>query len=165
MRYRDRVSNMVKDCLNSSRGFSLLEVTIALLLLASGLLAAGQLIFAAASSGSLARSKTVAAVAAQERIERLSALYDQNPSANELATGDHGPQQSITVNPIDGKPLNVFNVYWSISEISDPRPGIKINARLARVTVVPIRVGGAENKHVLLNKVLSVSSILSGRMP
>jgi prepilin-type N-terminal cleavage/methylation domain-containing protein len=156
---------MAKDCLNKSQGFSLLEVTIALMLLASGLLAAGQLIFAATGSGSLARSKFVAAVAAQDKIERLSALYAQNPFADELTIGDHGPQQSVIANPLDGNALNIFNIYWNISEISDPRPGNPINARLARVRVIPIRSEGAENKQALFNKIVSVSSVFSPKVP
>jgi len=128
-------------------------------------LAAGQLIYAAASSGSLARSKFTAAVAAQDKLEQLSALYAQNPLASELMIGDHGPQQSETTNPLDGNALNSFNVYWNINEIADPRPGNKINAKLARVTVIPIRSGGTENRQTRLNKILSVSSVFSLKMP
>jgi prepilin-type N-terminal cleavage/methylation domain-containing protein len=156
---------MSKNCLTKSQGFSLLEVMIALILLVSGVLAAGQLIYAAVSSGSLARSKFTAAVAAQDELERLSALYAQNPFANELTIGDHGPQQSGITNPLDGNSLNNFNIYWSISEIADPRPGNKINAKRARIMVIPIRSGGIENRQALLNKIVSVSSVLSLKMP
>ena len=156
---------MPKDCLNKSQGFSLLEVMIALMLLTSGLLAAGQLIYAATASGSLARSKFAAAVAAQDKLELLSALYAQNPFADELTIGDHGPQQVIITNPVDGNALNIFNIYWNISEISDPRPGSKINARAARVMAIPIHSGGAENKQARLNKIVSISSIFSPKVP
>jgi prepilin-type N-terminal cleavage/methylation domain-containing protein len=156
---------MSKDCLTKSQGFSLLEVLIALMLLASAVLAAGQLIYSAAGSGSLARSKFTATVAAQDKLEQLSALYAQNPLANDLAIGDHGPQQSGTINPLDGTVLNNFNIYWNMSEITDPRPGIKINARQARVTVIPIRIGGTENRQPFLNKIISVCSVFSPKMP
>ena len=156
---------MPKDCSNKIQGFSLIEMMMALILLSSGLLTAGQLIYASAGSGSLARSKFAAAIAAQDQMERLSALYAQNPLADDLAIGDHGPRQSMVANPLDGNALNIFNIYWNIGEMSDPRPGIKIKARLARVKIIPIRSGGAENRQVRLNKIVSVSSVLSQRAP
>jgi prepilin-type N-terminal cleavage/methylation domain-containing protein len=140
------------------QGFSLIEMTMALLLLSSGILAAGQLIYAAVSSGSLARSKMTAAIAAQDKIEYLSALYAQNPIANELTAGDHGPQQANVINPIDGSALNNFNVTWNISEVEDPRPGKTINSKRVRVVIIP------QNKLVRFNKVLQVTAILSPKM-
>ena len=72
-------------------GFTLIEMMIALLILSIGLLATGQLIFAALSSSSLARSKGNAALAAHYKLEFLGDLCRRNPDAFELSPGNHYP--------------------------------------------------------------------------
>jgi prepilin-type N-terminal cleavage/methylation domain-containing protein len=145
------------------QGFTLIEVMMALILLTAGLLAAGQLIFATVASDSLARAKTTAAIAAQDKIEYLFALYVRNPLANELTIGDHGPQPVVIVNPLDGADLNRYNISWNIGMVPDPRPGKSIDARIARITVTPIESGGAANRQVRLNKILNVTTVFSPR--
>jgi prepilin-type N-terminal cleavage/methylation domain-containing protein len=146
-------------------GFSLIEIMIALIILTYGLLAAGQLMYVTASAGSLARSKGTAALAAQDKLEFLADLYRQNPSASDLAVGDHGPEQVRIVNPVNGTTLNCYGVSWNVSSISDPRPGKALPARRVRVTVIPIQSGGAANKRAFLNKIINVTSIFSPRTP
>ena len=72
------------------RGFSLIEMMLALIILTFGLLTVGQLLYVVASSSSLARSQGTAAIAAQGVLESLASLYSQNPSAADLAIGAHG---------------------------------------------------------------------------
>lgn len=146
---------MRTDPLKKAHGFSLIEMMMALLLLTAVLLTAGQLIYATASSGSLARAKMTAAMAARDKIERLSSLYAHNPFANEFTIGDHGPQQIEIVNPLTGTALDKYNVFWTISKISDPRPGKKINALVARITIVP------QTRQIRFNKILNVTAVLS----
>ncbi len=141
--------------MNKMQGFSLIEMMLALTILTAGLLAAGQLIYAAASSGSLARSKMTAAMAARDKIERLSALYAQNPFADEFIIGDHGPNMVEIINPLNKTALNRYNVFWNISEVSDPRPGVKVNARVARITVVP------QTRLIRFNKIISITTVFS----
>ena len=74
----------------SAEGFSLIEIMIALVILTFGLLATAQLIYISVGSGSLARSKQTASIAAQQRMEYLSDLYRLNPDAEDLAPGSHG---------------------------------------------------------------------------
>ncbi len=140
--------------MNKTQGFSLIETLIALLLLTTGLLAAGQLIYSTFGSSSLARSKMTAAIAAQDAIEQLSALYARNPLADDFASGDHGPRQAEFPNPLDETVLNRYSVVWNIREIPDPRPGKKLNARIARITIIP------EFQQTRFNKILQVSTIL-----
>ena len=144
-------------------GFTLTEMLIALLILTFGLLSAGQLMLVAMGSASLARSKGSAAVVAQDRLESLGDLYRRNQAAPELTVGDHAPVQVQVQNPADNTVLNRFNVDWNVSVVPDAR-GKTLNARLVRVTVTPINAAGDVNNRVLLNKVVSVSSIFSPRI-
>jgi len=143
------------------RGFSLIEMMISLVILTFGLLAAGQMLYTAAFSSSLARSKGIASIAAQDRLESLASLYRQDPSAVDLKLGNHGPDQAEVVNPADKSILNRYAVTWDVSLVPDPRPGTALNARLVKVTVTPALPGGASNSKPAMNKVLNVSTILS----
>jgi prepilin-type N-terminal cleavage/methylation domain-containing protein len=145
------------------RGFTVLEVLIALVVLSVGLLSAGQMLFVAASSGSLARSKGGAAIAAQNLLESLSALYQQNTSDPDLAFGNHAPRQTRILNPIDNSVLNCYSVAWNISPVPDPRPGKALEARQVSVTVTPVLSGGTTNSKPGMNKILNVSTIFSMR--
>jgi prepilin-type N-terminal cleavage/methylation domain-containing protein len=146
-------------------GFSLIEIMIALVILTFGLLATAQLIYLSVGSGSLARSKQTASIAAQQRMEYLSDLYRLNPDAEDLAPGSHGPQEDIVENPVDGKILNRYRVSWSSAGVADPRPGKAPRARLVSATIVPIRPDGSINLKPALNKTLTFSTIVSLKTP
>lgn len=145
----------------SEEGLTLLEALIAILILSFGLLAAGQLMYVAMGSASLARSKTGASVAAQNKLEFLADLYRQNPSAADLGAGSHGPQQKQVINPVDGTVLNRHNISWTVGNVPDPRAGKVLPAKLVTVTAAPIDAGGNTNNKVFLNKVVSVTAIFS----
>ncbi len=147
------------------RGFGLVEMMIALLVLIFGLLSAGHVLFVAASSGSLARSKGTAAIAAQSMLESLTGLYRQRPSTADLSLGSHGPRETEVVNPGDGSTLNRYSITWNVRSVPDPRPTRRLDARLVMVTVTPALPGGIPNSKPGLNKILSVSTILSAGMP
>jgi prepilin-type N-terminal cleavage/methylation domain-containing protein len=150
-------------CSAERQGFSLIEMMLALIILTFGLLTAGQLLYVAASSCSLARSKGTAAVAAQTVLESLSSLYSQNPLAADLALGAHGPRQTVVVNPVDGTVLNRYDVNWKVENVSDPRPGKALNARRVQATVTPVQNGGAENIRPGFNKALHIVTIFSSK--
>lgn len=142
-------------CSNKTQGFGLIEIMMALLLLTAGVLTVGQLLYSTISAGSLARSKITAAIAAQDKIERLSALYACDPLASALTIGDHGPQQVEFSNPLEGTALDRYSILWNISEVPDPRPGKMVNARIARITITP------QSQQTRFNKILSVTTVLS----
>jgi prepilin-type N-terminal cleavage/methylation domain-containing protein len=148
-------------CLNREQGFTLIEMMLALAFLTFGLLAISQLLYIAAGSASLARSKSTAGVASQNMLEFLGTAYNQNPSSIELALGSHGPRQTQVVNPTDESILNRYDVSWTVESVMDPRPGKAIKARRVRVTVTPILDSGAGNSRVGLNKILNVSTVFS----
>ncbi len=145
-------------------GFTLVEVLMALSILTFGLLAVGQLLFASLSASSLARSKSTAAIAAQNQLEYLSDLYRQRATADELLLGSHGPLQTQVVNPSTGGVLNRYSVSWVVSLLPDPRPGKTLSSRLVTVTATPATAEGNVNSRVPLNKIVSISGILSPRI-
>ena len=145
-------------------GFTLIEMLIALLILTFGLLAAGQLMYVAAASASLARSKSAAAMVAQNKLEYLADLFRQNASAADLTTGTHGPEQVQINNPLGGNALNRFNIAWTVSIVSDPRAGKVLAAKQVTVTVTPLGAGTSVNSKRMLNKIISVTAIFSARL-
>jgi prepilin-type N-terminal cleavage/methylation domain-containing protein len=151
----------ISVCSAGREGFSLIEMMLALIILTFGLLTAGPLLYVAASSSSLARSKGTAAVAAQSLLESLASLYSQNPLAADLALGTHGPRQTVVINPMDGTVLNRYDVNWIVENVSDPRPGKELNARRVQATVTPVQISGAENVRPGFNKVLNIVTIFS----
>jgi len=151
-------------CSDRPKGFGLIEVMVALFVLTFGLLATGQLFFIASGSGSLAGSKGSAAIFAQNTLESLAALYQQNPSAEDLAPGGHGPREFQATNPADETVLNRYAVSWIVSPVPDPRPAKALDAKLVRVTVTPISMGGASNNRLPFNKTLQIATIFSPTM-
>lgn len=145
-------------------GFSLIEVMVALGILAFGLLAASSLIYTSVRSSSLARSQSTAAIAAQNKLEMLAEAYRRNPSDKNLVPGSHGPEQIEIVNPNDGSTLNLYDIHWTVNQVSDPRPGVIPNAKLVRVTVTPIRSDGTENSRPGFNKILHINAVFSPDM-
>ena len=145
----------------SSAGFSLVEALIALMILAIGLLAAGQMIYAALSSASLSRSKGTSAMAAQSKLQFLADQYCRDALAPDLSEGDHAGEQVKIANPIDGSTLNLYAVSWNVSPVSDPRPGKTLKAKYIAVTVKPIQPTGADNSKAGLNKIVSLGAVFS----
>jgi Tfp pilus assembly protein PilV len=154
----------MRDDGTGKAGFSLVETLIALIVLTFGLLAAGQLIFIAASSASLARSKGSAAVVAQDKIHALGDLYSRNPGSPDLAPGDHGPEHVQVVAPATNTILNRFRISWSVAPVPDPRAGKAIKASLVTVTVTPVDEHEALHYRAALNKIVTVSAVFSARI-
>ncbi len=105
-----------------NQGFSLIEVLIALVIMAFGLLAVAQLMIASAGADCLARSKDAATTLAVDKLEFLSDLYRRNPNSNELTPGSHGPEQAQILNPANGSTLNSYHIKWVVENVADPRP-------------------------------------------
>ena len=148
-------------CLKHEQGFSLIEVMIALIIAATGLLAAGHLIFIAVSSASLARSKGTAALAAQNMLETISCLYAVDQTHNQLTPGNHGPQEMKIMNPNTGNVLNHFSITWTAENVQDPRPDVIPVARCVRVTVTPVRSGSVVNYRPPFNKIMNIATVFS----
>ena len=148
-------------CLKDILGFSFIELMIALALLTFGLLAVGQLIYVAGSSGSLTNAKGSASIAAQNMLEYLSDLYSRDTSSDELALGIHGPLHTQIKNPVNGSVQNRYAISWEVSRVPDPRPGKDLDARQVRVIVTPTQAEGRGNSRPPFNKILNISTIIS----
>jgi prepilin-type N-terminal cleavage/methylation domain-containing protein len=144
-------------------GFSLVESLIALLIMSFGLLAVGQLMFASIGGPTLARSKTAAATVADDKLRLLAEHYRQNPAGADLTLGSHGPEFVAVQNP-NGGVLNRFSLNWTVANVPDPRAWRVLQARQLTVTVSPVREDGNANRQVSLNKVLSMTAIVSARI-
>jgi prepilin-type N-terminal cleavage/methylation domain-containing protein len=150
---------------HSAAGFTLVEMMIAMVVMTFGLLAAGQMMYSALASASLARSKGSAAIVAQDKLEFLADLYRQNSLDAALTDGDHGPEQVQIQNPSNSQTLNRFNVSWTVIAVPDPRAGVVLKAKKVTVTVTPIRTDSATaNLRNGLNKVVNVTAIFSSRV-
>ena len=145
----------------ADEGFTLVEALIAVFVLAFGLLAAGQMIFVAASSSALARCKGNAALLAQGKLEILADLYSRDPNLMDLENGEHGPEQVEVSNPSGPSVLNRYNVSWMVSEVPDPRESVMLKAKLVTVSVTPIDAANQKNVRASFNKAVAVSMILS----
>jgi prepilin-type N-terminal cleavage/methylation domain-containing protein len=154
----------LEACSMNMQGFSLIEMMIAISIIAFGLLAASQLLYIAAGSNSLARSKSTAGLAAHDTLESLGALYRQDPSAADLALGHHGPRSYEVVNPTRATVLNRYAVEWMVETVPDPRAGTTPNAKRVRTTVTPVTNDGTANSHPGLNKILNITTVFSQEM-
>ncbi len=148
---------------NAAAGFTIVEMLISLVILTLGLLAAGQLMFLAMSAQSLSRSKGMASIVAQDRLESLADLYRQNTAAADLTVGNHGPVQVQVQNTTNNSTLNRFSVVWNVAVVPDTR-GKVLTSRIVRVTVTPINAGGTANNQAGLNKIIHMSSIFSQKI-
>jgi Tfp pilus assembly protein PilV len=147
----------------SAGGFTLVEALIATVIMCFGLLAAGQMIFIAAASGSLARSQDTASVAAQNKLEFLTGVYNRTPDSGDLSNGNHGPEQVQVLNSNANSVLNRFRVSWTVATVTDPRPGKLLKAKQVTVTVVPVDAAGSLNFKARLNKTVTVTAIFGLR--
>lgn len=149
--------------LRGQEGFTLVESLIALFILCFGLLAVGQLLFSAMAGPALARSKDSATRVAENKMEFLADAYRQNPDGTDLTLGNHGPETVTLLNPVDGRTLNRYEVRWTVSDVSDPRPGKVLKAKQVRVHVQPVNNFGVAHDVQSLNKVINMTSIFSIR--
>jgi len=143
-------------------GFSLVEVLIAVFILAFGLLAAAQLLTMTMGLDLLARSKSTAALAAQNELERLADLYLRNPAAKELAIGTHQAEELMEIrNPVNQNVLNRYKITWLVSGIPDPRPEIEPQGLIISVRATPMLTESEENPRSYQNKTITLNAVIA----
>jgi len=92
---------------SNEKGFSLIEILIAITVFAIGILAVAKMQITAIKGNSFANDLTEATTLAQDRMEKLIGLsYDDTILDDTTATADH----SDTNNPVDGR----YNIFWNI---------------------------------------------------
>jgi prepilin-type N-terminal cleavage/methylation domain-containing protein len=144
-------------------GFTLVEMLVALIILSFGLLAAGQLTCLALDSRILARSKALAAIVAQSKIEFLSDRFQSDPEDPDIQSGAHGREVVTVVDPGATIDLNRFAVSWELTHVEDTRPAKVLRARKVTVTVTPIGMADKANLKAWKNKAVSMTSVFSSR--
>ena len=93
---------------SNEKGFSLIEILIAITVFAIGILAVGKMQIAAIKGNSFANDLTKATTLAQDRMEKLIGLSYTDPllgGANTTATDHNDPN-----NPVDDR----YNIFWNI---------------------------------------------------
>jgi len=106
----------IKNGINN-RGFSLLEVVIALGIFSIGILAIAGLQITATSGNAKARYRTEAATLAQDVVERLLAIdyvRDSVPLRTEFNTAGNGGARAYT------DPSGRYNIDWTVSGADTP---------------------------------------------
>lgn len=111
---------------NGDAGFSLIEVTVAALILATGVLATAQLLGTAAATNVAARSKTMATVLAGQKLEQLVALgwseFATGGSISSDAPGfveEIGATGMVVSETAQHSPLAVYTRRWAIESQSE----------------------------------------------
>jgi len=131
----DRASN--HSCANDQQGFSLIEVVIAIAILAIGMLAAATMQIHAVRNTTSGNIFTEANMIAKATMEELKNTQDMD----DLIVGD---RLGITA---DGQPGGIYNVRWDVELVGN-------NARRIILTVDWNRQGGAQG--------ISIESITRG---
>jgi len=143
-------------------GFSLIEMMIAVFILAVGLLATAQLMTMAVGLDALARSKSMAVPTIQNEIERLSDLYRRNPAADELTVGTHQAAELVEIrNPLNQNVLNRYKITWSVGDMPYPRPGIDLSGKIISVRATPMLTESRENTYPFQRKTTTLNAVIT----
>ena len=149
-------------CLEHDDGFSLVEMMIAIFILTIGLLSVAQLLTMTIGLDALARSKSAAALAAQNEFERLSDLYRRNPAAEELTIGTHQADELTEIrNPLTQNVLNRYKITWQVSGLPDPRPEIDPPGRIISVRATPMLTESMENTRPFQRKIVTINAVIA----
>ena len=146
----------------TEKGFSLVEMMVALFILTIGLLSAAPLLTMTIGLEAQARSKNAAALAAQNELERLADLYRRNPASEELTIGTHQALELIEIrNPLTQNVLNRYKITWGVGELPDPRPGIDSPGRIISVSATPIPAEDVENTRPFRRKTVTINAVIT----
>jgi type IV pilus modification protein PilV len=105
---------------SNQKGFSLIEILIAITVFAIGILAVGRMQITAIKGNSFANDLTKATTLAQDRMEELIGLsYDDTDSLDDTDTDDEAGLDDTNAaadhndpnNPVDGR----YNIFWNIA--------------------------------------------------
>ena len=147
---------------HATNGFSLVELLIAVFILAFGLLAAAQVLTMALGLDVLARSKSTTALAAKNELERLADLYRRNPGSEELTIGTHQAEELTEIrNPVTQNVLYRYKITWFVSAIPDPRPEIDPNGRIISVRAAPMPAESEEIPVSYKNKAITLNAVIA----
>ncbi len=140
------------------RGFTVLEMMIAMAVLGITLIGMAQLLGLAVEASYFSRFNVSASQVARGHLETLKARYDaqltSGASASDLAPGLHGPE-TITVGEEENAELSSvsFSIVWEVTDLG----GVE---KLLSVTVKPLGVDDPETAG-LKRKTVTMSALLA----
>jgi prepilin-type N-terminal cleavage/methylation domain-containing protein len=134
-------------------GFSIVELLVAVAVLAVGLLGLAQLIGVALQQNDFARYNTTAIEVAQGKLEELRALYNwqvaSGGSSSDLSDGGHGPVTVVLASDSQSYGSRSMTVSWTVSSPTTVRKDIVIR-------VIPTTSSEAHvSKPVIINTSLT----------
>lgn len=136
---------------NPQSGFSLVELLVAIVILAVGLLGLAELQVTAMKSNSQSATSTAATALAQRIIEEVAAMDASDPLFDGASTGTW-PGSPITT--LEGG--GIYNITYSVAPVlSDPGAGTVVS-NLYQVTVTV--TSSTELMHVLGNRARQVTA-------
>ncbi len=142
---------------SNERGFTLIEVMIAIMILTVGLLTLAQMMVIATNANALSGRMTASAALAKEQLELLKAVPFYNDpmdiSAGSVNTmlqvgGDINNNQAgyFQLYDGDGQPVaggGMYLVRWQVEEVVPPGGGGAMPLAMLRITVRCLGTGGA----------------------
>ena len=108
-------------------GFNLLELMIALAVLAIALIGMAQLLAIAIQQNSFSRYNSVGVELARGKLEELKATYNlemtSGQSASDMSVGSHGPEVVV----LDGS--RAFALTWNVTDLGGGQRGVSVAVR------------------------------------
>ena len=125
------------------KGFTLVEVLIAILILTFGLLGMASLTVAIIKGNKLSADLTIATVLAQDKMEDVRRLgYSGTPAADDTTTDDYGDitgyalYKRVTVTDVDNPAVGMKTItvtaYWKDPDQTDHLPGVELKTYFAQ---------------------------------
>jgi len=99
---------IIRKIIKDEKGFSMIELMIALTLLLTGLLAVAQMQIAAIQGNSTANRLSMASTVGTDRLEKLIRASN---SHTDLLDGDHADPDN---------PVNGYDIFWTVTSSADP---------------------------------------------
>ncbi len=139
----------------SARGFTILELLVAVSVLSISLLGLAQLLGVAMQQNHLSRYNTAALEVARGKIERLKAQYNRQLEtdipATDLTDGTHGPETIILSSESEQYGSRTLVVNWQVTSVG--------NRKDLQIMVDPAGLSGGSGG--LWHKTLTIDTSLS----
>lgn len=110
----------------AQKGFTIIEVLIALVILVVGLLSLASLQLGAIRGNHLSNNITIALALSEDKMEELLGMYYESPALQDLVTGNNDDLRRIEPGWIDNEELNIdetgkendgpFRRIWNIAD-------------------------------------------------
>ena len=138
---------------NNEKGFTLIEVLVAIGILSFGLLAVAAMQNTAILGTGRSKSVTEATTVAMDRMERIFALPFDTLTTKYVVDTDYG-DDDLDINPPSPLPSNIESVTW---KISDPDAASPLPAASTKIIEVTVKSKSMQTSITLKNLKLKIS--------